>query len=242
MMRLKQLALLALAGILQTSALASGLQVAPTTLTLQATQNADGLWLSNTGDTPISAQVRVYRWTQESGEDKETPSREVLVSPPMIQLAVNDRQLVRIIRTGAPPSEAEAAYRVVIDELPLPGSGPTKGVQFVLRYSVPVFMASADSAAGPQLSWKMRREGERTVLEVANTGRVHAQLADLQFADARGKKTELHGGLLGYVLPGAQMRWQLKVPPAAFSGGGTLETLINGSATQQNIPPIEPAR
>lgn len=236
--------LLALGWTLHGQVGASGLQVAPTSLTLQATQNADGLWLSNTGDGPVTAQVRVYRWTQENGDDKEVPSREVLVSPPMIQLAVADRQLIRVIRTGAPPANAEEAYRVVIDELPVPGTGPKKGVQFVLRYSVPVFMAPAGAAAssGPQLSWKVRREGERTLLEVANTGGMHAQLAELHFADSRGRRTEVHPGLLGYVLPGAQMRWQVKTPSATFANGGTLDTLINGSATQQSLPPIEPAR
>lgn len=243
-MRLRSLALLALAWMIHGQAGASGLQVAPTSLTLQATQNADGLWLSNTGDAPVTAQVRVYRWTQDNGEDKEAPSREVLVSPPMIQLAVADKQLIRVIRTGAPPATAEAAYRVVIDELPVPGTGPTKGVQFVLRYSVPVFMAppGAAATAAPQLSWKVQRDGDRSVLEVANSGSVHAQVAELHFVDGRGRRTEVHPGLLGYVLPGAQMRWQTKVPPAAFASGGTMETLINGSATQQTLPPIEPAR
>ncbi|SFN28514.1 molecular chaperone [Variovorax sp. OV329] len=240
-MRLKPLALLALGLVFHVLAGASGLQVAPTSLTLEAKQNADGLWLSNTGDGPISAQVRVYRWTQQNGEDQEVPTREVLVSPPMIQLAAADRQLIRVIRTGPPPADAEAAYRVVIDELPLPDSGPKKGVQFVLRYSVPVFMGPvADSP--PQLSWKVRQNGQQAVLEVSNTGGTHAQVADLSFSDSRGKRTPVHPGLLGYVLPGAQMRWAVKPPPATFTSGGTLDTLINGSATQQNIPPIEPAR
>lgn len=243
MMRLRPLALLALGWIFHALASASGLQVAPTSLTLQANQNADGLWLSNTGDGPVTAQVRVYRWTQQNGENQESPSRAVLVSPPMIQLAAADRQLIRVIRTGPPPANAEEAYRVVIDELPLPNTGPKKGVQFVLRYSVPVFMAPAAGAGSPpQLNWKVRREGQNAVLEVANTGGTHAQLAELHFADNRGRRTEVHPGLLGYVLPGAQMRWQLKTPPATFANGGSLDALINGSATQQNISPIEPAR
>lgn len=242
MMRLRQLAWLALAGIFQVPALASGLQVAPTTLTLQATQNADGLWLSNTGDAPIAAQVRVYRWTQQDGDEKEELSRGILVSPPMTQLAVADRQLIRIIRTGPPPASAEDAYRVVIDELPVDGAAPPRGVQFVLRYSVPVFIAPAGGASAPQLSWKIRRDGQKSVLEVSNSGGMHAQLADLQFTDSKGKRTEVQAGLLGYVLPGAQMRWPIKATPATFATGGTLDTLINGSATQQNIPPIEPAR
>ena len=44
-------------------AAASGLQVSPVSLTLPPTQAADGLWLSNTGDNVVNAQVRVFRWT-----------------------------------------------------------------------------------------------------------------------------------------------------------------------------------
>jgi fimbrial chaperone protein len=241
-MRFRPLAVFALGWMLHALASASGLQVAPTTLTLQATQNADGLWLSNTGDGPVTAQVRVYRWTQENGDDKEVLSREVLVSPPMVQLAVSERQLIRVIRTGPPPIDSEAAYRVVIDELPIPDSGPKKGVQFVLRYSVPVFMAPAGGNSTAQLNWKVRRHGQQTEIEVTNAGVTHAQLAELNFADSRGRRTEVQAGLLGYVLPGAQMRWQVKTPPATFANGGSLDVLINGSATQQNIPPIDPAR
>ena len=241
-MNFRTLAFLVLGWVSHALAGASGLQVAPTTLTLQATQNAEGLWLSNTGNGPVTAQVRVYRWSQANGEDKEEPSRDVLVSPPMVQLAPSERQLIRVIRTGPPPANAEGAYRVVIDELPIPDAGPKKGVQFVLRYSVPVFMAPVGGTSLPQLNWKVRRQGQQTELEVTNVGSTHAQVADLNFSDGRGRRTEVHAGLIGYVLPGSQMRWQVKTPPATFASGGNLDVLINGSATQQNISPIEAAR
>ncbi|MDB5932502.1 MAG: molecular chaperone, partial [Polaromonas sp.] len=163
---------------------ASGLQVSPVSLTIQPTQNADGLWLSNTGDNVVSAQVRVYRWTQEGGEDKLTPSRGLLVSPPMLQLPAEGRQLIRAIRAGAPPSGTGAvqeAYRVIIDELPVDTQGK-KGLQFVLRYSVPIFVQPAGAPpSAPQLSWMLHQEAGKAVLEVANSGGSHAQLADLVF-------------------------------------------------------------
>nr|WP_274708929.1 fimbria/pilus periplasmic chaperone [Variovorax sp. S12S4] len=125
---------------------ASGLQVSPVTLTLQASQNAEGLWLSNTGDTVVHAQVRVYQWTQEDGAEKLTPSRELLVSPPMVQLDASARQLIRVIRTGVPAGPVEGSYRVIIDELPVEMK-EKKGLQLVLRYSVPIFIAAAGARA-----------------------------------------------------------------------------------------------
>jgi len=244
-MRWQQVALVVL-GLACRIAAASGLQVSPVTLTLAPSQNADGLWLSNTGDNVVHAQVRVYRWTQENGEEKLTPSRNILVSPPMLELAATDRQLIRIIRTGAPPSGAgavEEAYRVIIDELPVEGQEPKKGLKFVLRYSVPIFVEPAGAApAAPQLTWSLSRNGDHAVLDVANGGGTHAQLAALNFVDAAGRRTVVHDGLLGYVLPGAQMRWTLKPPVAAFAAGGSMETMINGNTTQQSLPPIERAR
>ena len=224
---------------------ASGLQVSPVSLTLQPTQNADGLWLSNTGDSVVNAQVRVYRWTQEGFEDKLTPSRGLLASPPMLQLPAEGRQLIRAIRVGAPPSgpgAAEEAYRVIIDELPVDTQGK-KGLQFVLRYSVPIFIEPAGTpASAPQLTWALRQEAGKVVLEVANSGGTHAQLADLHFTDSAGRRTAVHGGLLGYVLPGAQMRWVLKTPAATFSAGGSWEAMINGNTAPQNIPTVDSSR
>ena len=234
-------ALLALA-FAHALASASGLQVSPVTLTLQASQNADGLWLSNTGDGVVHAQVRVYHWTQENGVEKLTPSRELLVSPPMVQLAAADRQLIRVIRTGVPAGTVEGSYRVIIDELPVEVK-EKKGLQLVLRYSVPIFIAAAGAQSPePQLTWSLRSDGGQAVLEVANSGGMHAQLADLEFVDNAGRRTPVHAGLMGYVLPGARMRWPLKTSAQAFAAGGVLDTKINGNATQEHIPPLDRVR
>lgn len=252
-----RLALYTAAALLCGSASASGLQVSPISLTIQSTQNADGLWLSNTGNSVVSAQVRVYRWTQEGGEDKLTPSRALLVSPPMLQLPVEGRQLIRAIRAGAPPSgpgAVQEAYRVIIDELPVDApaaatspapinSGAKKGLQFVLRYSVPIFVQPAGEApSSPQLRWSVRDDAGKAVLEVANSGGSHAQLADLNFTDNAGRRTAVHPGLLGYVLPGAQMRWTLSAPASTFAAGGSWEAMINGNTAQQNTQTVDSPR
>jgi fimbrial chaperone protein len=217
---------------------ASGLQVAPTTLSLKASQNADGLWLSNTGDSVVHAQVRVYHWTQNSQGDQLVPSTGLVISPPMLQLAIGDRQLIRVIRVGAPPNGAgavEDAYRLAIDELPIDAQGK-RGLQFVLHYSVPIFVEPAGTAgASPQLQWSLQRNGEHVMLQVSNHGDRHAQLAGLSYIDGTGHRTDLTLGLLGYVLPGATMRWMLKPSAAVFAGGGTLEAMINGEKATQNL-------
>lgn len=219
---------------------AAGLQVAPISLTLEAKRSADGIWLSNTGDAPLNAQLRVFRWTQPNGEDRLEASRGLVLSPPMLKLEPGARQLVRVIRTGAPPASNEEAYRLLVDEIPDEAAQRT-GLNFVLRYSVPVFVAPAgDAKTTPQLTWSLRGDATAT-LEVANAGRMHAQLASLAFADAGGAQTAISDGLLGYVLPGATMRWPLKAAATTFRNGGQLTARINGEALASPVA-LAPAR
>lgn len=224
---------------------ASGLQVTPTSLTLAAGHSADGLWLGNSGGETLHAQVRVLHWTQQGGEEQLAPSHGLVASPPMIELAPGARQLVRVIRTAPPDGAREDAYRVLVDELPLapasapapePEAGEQRGLRFVLRYSVPVFLAPAgDAPAAPQLQGRLLEDGGRRVLEVANRGAAHAQLGNLVRVDAQGRRTELVAGLVGYVLAGSTMRWPLAADTPALATGDRLASRINGAPEEQTL-------
>lgn len=223
-------------------AVAAGLQVTPTILTLQAKQRADGLWLSNTGSKPLQAQVRVFRWVQEDDQERFEATRALAISPPMLELAPGARQLVRVIRLGAPPA-AEESYRLIVDELPPGEQEQQGGLQFVLRYSVPVFLApTGDAALAPELHAQLSFEGEQARLSVHNRGGLHAQLADLVFVDAQGGRHPIGAGLLGYALAGQSMRWTLTAPAELLRAPGTFKARINGESIERTLALDPPTR
>lgn len=216
---------------------AASLQVSPTSVTLQAERNADGLTLRNTGTTTLHAQVRVYRWTQHDGDDRMEPSRDIAASPPMVELAPGAQQLVRVIRLAAPPATSETAYRLIVDELPLESTGgeARPGLQFVLRYSIPVFLLPQGGAeVAPALRVRVGSDGEGSFIQIDNDGLRHAQVADLAYVDAGGGRHVVAPGLSGYVLPGAHKRWQL---PSTFtvSNTGTFKARINGEPVERSL-------
>lgn len=222
-------------------AVASGLQVSPISLSLQARESASGLTLSNTGNDMIRAQVRVYQWLQDEKGDQLNPSRGLLASPPMIELKPAEKQLIRIIRAKAPPQGAgaiEAAYRVMVNELPIKAATQTTGLQFALSYSLPVFVQPVGvTKTSPQLQWSshLQPDGKAVKLRVSNTGNGHAQLAGLSFINSAGISTDINPGLLGYVLPGATMNWTLKIPPSALTSGGKFKVMLNGTQTTPDV-------
>lgn len=205
---------------------ASGLQVSPIGLRLGATASAEALWLTNTGAETIHAQARVFRWTQRDGKDQYSASTDLVVSPPIMSIAPGDRQMVRVIRQVAPPDDGETAYRLIVDELPV---NKPKGLAFVLRYSIPVFVVPKDHGtvhATLDARWSDAPDGPR--LRVRNSGDGHAQIADLVSVDARGRRTTVLPGLVGYALPDSEMSWSL---PANTPRTGTFRARINGETS-----------
>ncbi|MCR6662493.1 MAG: fimbria/pilus periplasmic chaperone [Luteimonas sp.] len=216
---------------------AANLQVAPTMVKVPAERAAEGLTLSNSGDVVLHAQVRVFQWLQRDGEDVLVPTQDIAISPPMLEVQGGGTQLVRIVRLGPPPQDGiEASYRLLVDELPIdlpPEQGA--GLRFVLQYSIPVFLSPPGSVAvSPRLQARLRDEGDRRTLELANEGNGHAQIVDLAYVSPEGVRINIAHGLAGYVLPGNRRQWPL---PDGISStdGGTFTARVNGDADERTL-------
>ncbi|RKU02449.1 molecular chaperone [Burkholderia sp. Nafp2/4-1b] len=193
------------------AACAATLQIMPVTIELPPSASAATMTLSNSGGQPIYGQVRAYRWTQEHGDDVMTPTDTLAASPPMLRIGANAEQLIRLVRTGRGTPAAEECYRVLIDELPAPGTPVENGVTIRLRYSVPVCIQPEGAQASPRLDWRVERDASGMRLAVDNRGGRRAQISAVRLVDARGTVHDVTGGLLGYALAGSTRRWPLKL-------------------------------
>lgn len=226
-------------------ALANRLQVAPTLIEIAAGRPAEAIWLTNPGQAAVPVQVRVFRWDQHDGNEKLAPTEELIVSPSQVVIAPGQRQLIRILREGEAPA-TEISYRILVDELV--GLGPAeeqpKGLQFRLRYSIPVFVApqiappAASTEAGPRLVAALRRDAtsQASMLEIDNEGHGRARLAEVSLVAPGKAPVELSPGLLGYVLSGQSMRWPVELPPPAKSKQLELKVRVNGETSPRLIP------
>jgi fimbrial chaperone protein len=210
---------------------ASGLQIAPTSLEMAAAGPAQALWLTNTGDHELRAQVRAYKWSQTAGKDALEPTQALVASPPMLTVAPGGRQLVRVIWTGQETATGERTWRLLVDELPLEAAKGT-GVQYVLRYSVPVFVGVSGT---PSLKWSGTPSHDGLELTVSNSGTAHAQIRDMSLVQPGAAPLPIVPGLLGYVLPGATMHWTIALPSGANATNASLKALVNGDPTDQML-------
>lgn len=213
---------------------AGSLQVAPISIEISAQEQAQTLTLSNTGDKPLRAQIRVLAWDQADGVEDLQPTRLLLASPPIVEIAPGAQQLVRIIRPDRAPPTGELAYRLIVDELPDPNLADQAGLQLLLRYSIPVFvlppgaipaLVRTNTSMPTDLS-KISTRLHGNTLEIGNAGPSRVRISRLDWVNPDGSKIKLASGLLGYVLAGQRMQWPMELPTDA-KPGGSLQAHLN---------------
>lgn len=216
---------------------ASALQVSPTTVTLKPGGKAQQVWLSATGEQPVSGQVRVYRWEQHNGQDVLTETRDVVASPPVMSVPPGQTQLVRLIGKQ-PAGRQEQAFRLIVNQLPeAPTGQPKSGVQFLLKYSVPVFLppagAKTDKTAQDLkgVTFSLKQDQGHAWLVANNTRNTHIRLSELEFVTAAGQTQRLQPGLLGYVLAGQTAKWEVKTPSAS----GYFRAIVSDGTVPENL-------
>lgn len=173
---------------------------------------ATELWLENRGQATTLMQVRVLKWQQINGQEQFQTQQEVLASPPMVRVEPGKKQLIRLIKQTPPPAGQEAAYRVLLDEIPGPPQPGEEqvGVSFQMRYSVPLFVYGSGLNAAdtrPQLSWKLVNKEGKQAIEIVNRGNGHARMSNVTIGGR-----SVADGLLGYSLANSSNTFPANFP------------------------------
>ncbi|GAA0501437.1 fimbrial biogenesis chaperone [Deinococcus depolymerans] len=192
------------------AALAATLQVTPLSLEIDLRHSKAGsVTVTNTGRDAARYRVTVLRVSQD-GQETLQPAPEVVLNPPTFTVTAGARQVLRAGFTGAAPANAEATYRVLVQQVPLPGGMAT--VSSLLSVGVPLYVRTRDGE--PDVTFWTERGPQGPVLTARNAGGRRAVLANLS----------VPGRTLGslVLVAGGEMRWPLTegVERVTFEAGG----------------------
>jgi len=207
-------------------ALASALQVMPVRIQVEAPSAASVITVSNPGDQPLAAQLRVFRWERVGGKDKLVPTKDVVASPPLTKLAPGQPYVVRIIRVSKKPLSGEETYRLLVDEIPSPQAAPSFGPRFAIRQSIPVFFT--DPAAVPVLSWDAVASQGRLILKARNEGQRRVRISALKAVSKTGTSATFGDGFVGYVFRQSSEQWTTAAMPKGFAPGSVITIQAQG--------------
>ena len=193
---------------------AAGWEIDPVRVELSPEQQTAAITIKNGSDQPTSIQIQAVAWSQIDGKDVYTPTKELLVSPPIVTISPNGEQILRVALRRQADRTKELTYRISLQELPPQPAPGFMGVQVALRISLPVFVQSQKGDAVPKAVWKISRVHDNKLkVSVRNNGNAHIQISD--FALYAPGIAEAITGESGssYILAGQTHEWLLLTSP-----------------------------
>jgi fimbrial chaperone protein len=212
--------LAAAAWLLPLSSVQAGtFSVSPLRVDLSSVLQTGALTIRNQQDAEVAVEAQVMLWEQVDGQDRLTPTRDVLVSPVVFTLGPNGSQLVRVALQRPADTQRELSYRLILTEVPPQATPEFSGLSVALRLSLPIFVAPTTHAE-PKLEWTATRVGaDRLEITVHNTGGAHARVLSLTAEPVGHPDAAIAERAAPYVLPGQAWTWNLNIKPKDGTSG-----------------------
>ena len=209
--------------LLATQAAAANFSVTPVRIYMKAQDRAVAVSVVNEGNAPVVLQADLYAWSQKAdGTDDLVLTEDLILSPPIIKLGANAKQVVRLARLKPADASRQLTYRMVLREVPEAGPGKDNiQIPIALALSMPVFITP--TPARRDMACEARRADAATLdVSCGNKGSAYAQVREVTVRSGEQVLGRFDGGV--YILPGARK----VVPVKAGSGlpGGKLQVSV----------------
>ena len=238
----------ALAAVISALALSSwskaqALTISPVLVELSPDRRITSITIANSADHPVSFQTQTLAWNQADGVDVYVDSDELIVVPPIAEIAANASQIFRVTFRASAPQER--AYRLIFEDVTdvvtTAHSADEVTIDIRVNHSLPVFIAGpgktrAQSHLGSCANLGPAPTPGIRCVRLDNDGNHYLQIKSLTVAGTDWRK-DLNSG--ARVLAGAWHQWTFEVPPHAV-GDLQVQADTTGGVVTFTLP--SPAR
>ncbi|MES2941084.1 MAG: fimbria/pilus periplasmic chaperone [Pseudomonadota bacterium] len=197
--------------------------IAPVLVELSAARRVVSVTLSNRGDRPMTFQAQALSWDQVDGTDRYAESADLLVVPPVANVAPGASQIFRVALRRQPPTE-ELAYRLILEDVTAdtaPRSGDGAAVRLQFRHSLPVFVGTREKPQHGARLVPCAATAPSPCVRLDNQGSQRVKVLKLAAAGA-GWRREIAASAT--VLTGRWKQWPFEAPATAGALTVTAET------------------
>lgn len=222
-------------------ALASGVAISPVVIELNSPRQAVAIKVSNDGDTPVMLQSEVFAWRQTDGVDRDEESDDLMVVPPIVEVAANSSQIFRVMLRAQTSSPVERTYHLSLEDISeVQAASEQSTLTFKFNHVLPILVAPTGKIL-TAMRWKPCAEAAppakppttaTACVRLFNAGNRRVKVQALTLAgDGWQQALTLETGQ--NVLAGGVHEW--RVPIAASQGGelrGVEVTTARGETLQ----------
>jgi fimbrial chaperone protein len=203
--------------------LAGSMTVFPLRITFEGNKTSEVVTVRNVDTKPLLLQPTMTKWTQVDGQELLEPTRDLLLSPPLVEIPPGESQTVRIVLRRDPDAATQSTYRLVLQEVPQKTESTGQQVVMALKITLPVFV-TAKTPSPPILN--VSTVGGSSVLQFKNSGKSHIQIKTVAVSDGSSQIAKSES--MFYVLSGQTVK--LKVDPKGRSINGTEKIEVGSDA------------
>lgn len=214
--------------------------VDPVRIELSPQQQTAAINVRNDSDQPTSIQIQAVAWSQLDRKDVYTPTRELLVSPPIVTIAPKSEQVIRAALRRQADTASELTYRIYLQELPPQPAPGFMGLQVALRIGLPVFVKPQNGKAAPKMVWTVSHAPDNSLkVALQNQGNAHVQVSDFSLYIPGGDKPIAGESGSSYILAGQAREWLLKIDFSEKITGGRLrlKAYTDAGNVDTELPP-----
>ncbi|QNH80805.1 molecular chaperone [Pseudomonas protegens] len=194
-----------LLGLLAINQAQAGISLSATRLVFDGKHKEAGITVRNNGE-----DVLIQSWIDTDATDAH--SAPFAVTPPLVKVADNEQQLLRVIYEGAGmPTDKESVVWLNVQEIPQ-ASKTQNTLQLAVRQRIKVFFRPAglksDAFLAPtELLWRLEEQDGKTILSVNNPGLFHVSIAHIKLQSGQLTEVPFDSAMIA---PGEQKKFLLK--------------------------------
>ena len=215
-------------------AVAGNISVYPLRATLEGAKNSDVLTVTNVDTKPLLLQPTVFAWSQVDGKEILEATRDILVAPPLVEIAPGESQAIRLVSRIEADKQKELTYRVILQEIPKVNQSGQTAVSMALRVSLPIFILPKIPAQA-KIDAQLQLSNTNLFVAIKNSGNAHLQFKTAILRDAIGVVGS--SSTMTYVLHGqaAQIKFALPIRPVV--GNLRIEAQTDAGDFSQDVRP-----
>ena len=195
----------------------SSIELNPVRLEFLPGQKITSQEITNHSGVPVVLQLKVVKWKKVLGKDIHEETNDVIVTPPLITLDSEEKQLVRLGMRVTPDEKKGATYRLIINELPASNLLTSFGVRTLLEFQVPI-VAAPLVPSKPKILWAATRLGDKKIkITIQNVGESYLSLCNISLSNSDENKPFVKQPITYYILPGQKQDYEFDLPNA-FKG------------------------
>ena len=163
---------------------AGNFTVSSVNVSMPSRQPTYALTITNeSADEPLSMQLDAFLWSQKDGQEVYEPSKDILISPRVFNIAPAGSQIVRIALRNRQDFPVEQTYRLFVKEIPSEKPLEEGGVRVALQMNIPVHIVPAKIERKP-LEFKYIQQPDGSyAISAHNPGNVYVKAVEVKIID-----------------------------------------------------------